>query len=1529
MNLEGQEKLRALLPEKGRGPFLVPVSIPCRSDSQLLSSRYQDFSDSKYIHSNSRIIFRKGVVPMAAPLKDRRRSLFVLASFILAFLMLTAFFGSPVWSQCTSCENCPPPVIGYTSRQMSTGGSQNLTASGGFGSYGWTFSGGGTLSGTEGTEVIYTAPSSNPDCADNPAITVTDSCGRVATLSLAVNAVLGSVSGYYASKTFADPAGYPVGWCAGRVLGVCYYGIAKRYLLCNNNLGSTEYSCSPGHNLYCTVDEYWLWGEDECAEEREECNISACPDGCAPGLHDTRTSSQLSEGCCPVALSACLNIDSFSADALTINLSGGERANFSGNISVDGGGGTSWTITVGGKVIPGSGNSISGYWDGTDSSGKQVAAGSYTAVLEAQATGNNCGQSVTSIPITVTARQANSDTPIGNLPSLKKCGDSAINVASGNLSHFQPLFTLPNSKFLGEFSLSYNSLSSQNDVLGMGWTHTYNIRLVANNDGSYTLTEGDGEKTVLYSKGSYFSPENSNYPALTISGTFTLQHKNGITYSFDQDKKITAISDRNSNAITFAYSTNTLTVTDPNGRNVVINYVNGKISTISDPSGNVHTFTYTGQDLTGVSSQIVNVGTANWVYTYYANSFMHTKTDPLNKTTTYIYDSDHRLYQATAPDDKNRYFVYTPAQSLTQMTEKDGGVWTYKYNAQLGVLTEVDYPDPYGPKEKYGYFQSGVNVGRLEYIEDQRGKRTYYAYDSGGNGNIASVTDALSHVTNYPIYNSLNQVKRIEYPGSPTPVVLLDYNAQGNLTYFKDPEGNETQFGYDSRGNLTTIQSIGNSLVNITNTYDPYNYLRTITDNRTGAVVQFEYDSAGNLTVHKDPMTPTNDIVFEYNGFNKVKKVTDPENNIIQFYYDLMANLASMTDANQKTTSYEYNYRGQVTKITDALNHITQFAYGTGCPSCGTGVEKLTSVTDARGKTTTFEYYLDGRLFKETDHLGKFKSYSYNIPLNKVTKTDEDGAIIQYTYDDLNRLTRIDYPDSTAATFGYDGRSNLTSTDNQNITYSPIVYDLNNRMTSIIDSNGKTISYQYNSLNQRTRMVADARTIDYSYDNGNRLYQVLSPGPVATITYDLAGRRQILSYPNLVTTDYTPNKAGFLTNLLTRYNQQTIINSFAYTPDGMGNRTNMTDLAGLHSYTYDNIYQLTQASHPNMPIEQFTYDPAGNRQTSEGQAPSLRSTEYTYDFENRLIEVDYFGTLAQYKYDPFGRRIEKNMNGAITRYLYDGPNIVTEYDGAWNVQAQYTQTLDIDDPLTVTQGANTYYYHRDGLGSVVNLTDSAGNVVKTYTYKSFGEIYSETGSLVQPFTFTGREFDPESGLYFYRARYYDPRAGRFLTKDPIGFDGGDVNLYRYVRNNPINLIDPSGLEADCIKEKKCIGRARILKGNPATIGKQGAFPSIKVIEGSAAVIPEQFGGMTKVQLAPYIGKISGTLGGKGSFSGITDVIGGKSPMPGINVRLALQMTYWGLLILELPSLANDPGIVDVELTIPADIPCPIGTMEKP
>jgi RHS repeat-associated protein len=170
--------------------------------------------------------------------------------------------------------------------------------------------------------------------------------------------------------------------------------------------------------------------------------------------------------------------------------------------------------------------------------------------------------------------------------------------------------------------------------------------------------------------------------------------------------------------------------------------------------------------------------------------------------------------------------------------------------------------------------------------------------------------------------------------------------------------------------------------------------------------------------------------------------------------------------------------------------------------------------------------------------------------------------------------------------------------------------------------------------------------------------------------------------------------------------------------------------------------------------------------------------------------------LARYKYDPFGRRIEKEVNGVVSRYVYDGPNILAEYDGDGKVKARYIHNLAVDDPLAMEQGGKTYYYHKDGLGSIVSMSDETGQTVQGYEYDSFGRILSRSGNIQNPFTYTGREYDEETGLYYYRARYYDPHPGRFLTKDPIGFAGGDLNLYRYVQNNPVNRIDPWGLYDD-------------------------------------------------------------------------------------------------------------------------------------
>jgi RHS repeat-associated protein len=143
-------------------------------------------------------------------------------------------------------------------------------------------------------------------------------------------------------------------------------------------------------------------------------------------------------------------------------------------------------------------------------------------------------------------------------------------------------------------------------------------------------------------------------------------------------------------------------------------------------------------------------------------------------------------------------------------------------------------------------------------------------------------------------------------------------------------------------------------------------------------------------------------------------------------------------------------------------------------------------------------------------------------------------------------------------------------------------------------------------------------------------------------------------------------------------------------------------------------------------------------------------------------------------------------------YARSGDNVVEELGGGGNLLAHYTQGAGIDEPLAMTGAGGTYFYHADGLGSITSLTDTTGNLAASYVYDSFGKLTASTGTITNPFQYTGREFDSETGLYYYRARYYDPEAGRFLAEDPIGFGVG-LNFYAYGGNGPVNFTDPSGL----------------------------------------------------------------------------------------------------------------------------------------
>jgi len=198
----------------------------------------------------------------------------------------------------------------------------------------------------------------------------------------------------------------------------------------------------------------------------------------------------------------------------------------------------------------------------------------------------------------------------------------------------------------------------------------------------------------------------------------------------------------------------------------------------------------------------------------------------------------------------------------------------------------------------------------------------------------------------------------------------------------------------------------------------------------------------------------------------------------------------------------------------------------------------------------------------------------------------------------------------------------------------------------------------------------------------------------------------------------------------------------------------------------------------------------GNAQTIVN---SSGTTTYAWDFENRLTSVVLPGSggTVYFKYDPFGRRIYKSSSSGTSIYAYDGDNLVEETNGTGSVVARYSQGLNIDEPLVMLRNATTSYYHADGLGSLTSLSNTSGALASTYTYDSFGNLVASSGSIVNNFRYTGREFDPEASLYYYRARYYDPHAGRFLSEDPVGFLGG-INKYNYVFSDPANWVDNRG-----------------------------------------------------------------------------------------------------------------------------------------
>ena len=293
--------------------------------------------------------------------------------------------------------------------------------------------------------------------------------------------------------------------------------------------------------------------------------------------------------------------------------------------------------------------------------------------------------------------------------------------------------------------------------------------------------------------------------------------------------------------------------------------------------------------------------------------------------------------------------------------------------------------------------------------------------------------------------------------------------------------------------------------------------------------------------------------------------------------------------------------------------------------------------------------------------------------------------------------------------------------------------------------------------------------------------------------------------------------------------QNTLL-SYSYGYDKMDNIKTRNTQDGNYAYNYDDLYRLNNVQKDANQTESYTYDQVGNRLTSitatdwtfnaNNELQSYYGVTYQYDangnttqknnngqiqnyiysVDNRLVEVqDASGnSIARYTYDPFGRRISKTVGGTTTYFLYSDEGLIGEYDSAGNEIVTYgykPNSTWSTDPLFMKQGTNYYFYHNDHLGTPKMLTDISGAVVWSATYDAFGKATVDAGStVVNNLRFPGQYYDAETGLHYNWNRYYEPTTGRYVTTDPIGFEGEDENIYRYVWNDSINWYDEDGLK---------------------------------------------------------------------------------------------------------------------------------------
>jgi RHS repeat-associated protein len=989
-----------------------------------------------------------------------------------------------------------------------------------------------------------------------------------------------------------------------------------------------------------------------------------------------------------------------------------------------------------------------------------------------------------------------------------------VNTATGSYLSSHVDFRVKGRGLAFEFARGYASSDPYSGPLGAGWTHSYNVLLNENTSTKVvTIKQGNGGQIYFLraSDGSYkvLTPGLTDTLTKNGDGSFTLTRKSQTQFAFSPVGQLLKITDRNGNSQVLSYSGGNLaTITDTVSRTFTLTYdTNHRITSITDPAKRVVHYEYDG---------------AGNLYRYH---------DALGGTITYAYDSAHRI--TSAADGRGITYVQNTYDAQGRVTAQKNG---------RGFTTTFAYNTP----------EAGTTT-----ITDARGSVTKHIYDSSKR--LTEITNAQSGTTTstYDAQNRRTAVKRAD--GSTT---SFSYDANGNLTSVTDALGNTWTFVYDAQNHLLSIKSPSGK-VN-TFTYDGNGNL-TASKDALGSTTSFSYDSAGQLTSVLN--AAGNKWSYSYDDHGDVTSIEDPAGNAAKFVYDVLSRLTSATDANGHTSTRSYDPLGRESTESDPLGHATQYSYD----AAGNPVK----VINAKGKATTFQYDEDNNLTVVVDTLGNSNVYTYDANDSRTSFKNAKGNSTTYGYDSLNRRTKVTEPIGVSRNASFDPVGNITSVVDANgkthtFTFDPLgrvltrtfadgtvvsytydadgnrikmvdphgtttyIFDDLNRLLSVTDPNGRTVKYTYNALGKRASLTdPDGRVVLFAYDANGRLSQVTDwSGRVTSYSYDTAGNVAQVKYGNGTTTAYVRDDANRLIKLLNA-SPTGALSSFMYTLDELGDRVQMTDLAGgVSHYNFDDLNRLTSWQSPSGQTTIYSYDPDGNRISMSG---AFGTATYTFDASDRMLTAG----LTAFTYDGNGNRLTKNAAGSLTTYSFNSRNLLTsvsaggltesfDYDGDQNRIAltaagsttRYVNDIAVRNPvvlaevapsgvldyqyglslLSATSASFERFYQTDGLGSTVTVTDGTGALKANYLYDPWGKMLNPIDPLrgSNPYKFAGQAQDA-FGLSYNHQRTYDPQTGTFLSRDPFpGFAALPIstNRYIYAADNPVNLVDPSGFASE-------------------------------------------------------------------------------------------------------------------------------------